>query len=116
MVVRPERVDEAEDGVVSLFTYGGRGQGRLDSDACCAPMPRPVFALCEQLWLAAMPHLCEESRRNPPSHCQMLIYYGLLNSKMGTSHQHHPKHKLSSLTAPLSLMRILQGDTATITM
>ena len=34
-------------------------------------------------WRACWPYLTEISRRNPPTHCQILFYYGALKSKMG---------------------------------
>jgi hypothetical protein len=49
----------------------------------CTAMPQPVFNLGVELWLAAMPHLCEASRAAPPTHCQLLLYYALFNSAMG---------------------------------
>ena len=78
VVVREE--EEKVDGVpvVSLFNYSA--YGRLAEDVRCAPMPLPVFSLGEQLlWLAAKPYLCEESRRSPPTHCQLRTKPQLLN-------------------------------------
>ena len=34
-------------------------------------------------WRACWPYLTEISRQNPPTHCQILFYYGALKSKMG---------------------------------
>ena len=81
VVVEGERVDRDGDRVVTLYNYNA--YGRTKEDVRCAPMPRPVFDLGVQLWLAAMPFLCEESRRSPPTHCQLLFYYTLFNSAMG---------------------------------
>ena len=101
VVVREE--EEKVDGVpvVSLFNYSA--YGRLAEDVRCAPMPLPVFSLGEQLWLAAMPYLCEESRRSPPTHCQLLLYYVLFGSRMG---RHRDNYTVRHLRA------MLDGDSA----
>ena len=59
------REDEDGERVVQCFNYSA--YGRLAEDVRSQPMPYPVFTLGEQLWLAAMPYLCEASRRNPPT-------------------------------------------------
>ena len=82
VVVEAERTDADGDSVVTLFNYNA--YGRTAEDVCCSPIPMPVFALGLQLWLAALPHLCEESRCCcPPTHCQLLFYYTIFNSAMG---------------------------------
>jgi hypothetical protein len=81
VVVKGERMDSDGGRVVTLFNYNA--YGRVAEDVRCAPMPQPVFDLGVQLWLAAMPHLCDESRLEPPTHCQLLFYYALFNSSMG---------------------------------
>jgi hypothetical protein len=79
-----------------LFNYSA--YGRLAEDVRSQPMPYPVFTLGEQLWLAAMPYLCEASRRNPPTHCQLLLYYVLFNSSMG---RHRDNYTVRHLRAML---------------
>ena len=81
VVVEAERTDADGGSVVSLYNYNA--YGRTAEDVCCSPIPMPVFSLGVQLWLAALPHLCEESRCCPPTHCQLLFYYTLFNSAMG---------------------------------
>ena len=81
VVVEAERTDADGNSVVALYNYNA--YGRTAEDVCCSPIPTPVFDLGVQLWLAALPHLCEESRRCPPTHCQLLFYYALFNSSMG---------------------------------
>ena len=81
VVVEPERVDADGDSVLTLYNYNA--YGRTADDVRCAAMPRPVFDLGVELWLAAMPYLCEESRCSPPTHCQLLLYYSLFESAMG---------------------------------
>ena len=98
VVVGPEEVANDGETVVSLFNYSA--YGRLATDVRCDRMPLPVFSLAEQLWLAAMPYLCEESRKTPPTHCQLLLYYALLNSSIGRHRDNytvrHFKAKLAS--------------------
>ena len=75
-------VEGDPDGdAVALFNYNA--YGRTADDVRCTAMPQPVFNLGVELWLAAMPHLCEASRAAPPTHCQLLLYYALFNSAMG---------------------------------
>ena len=62
VVVHAARTDEDGERVVGLLNYST--YGRMAEDIRNAPMPAPVFALGVQLWLAAMPYLCEESQRN----------------------------------------------------
>ena len=81
VVVQGECADVDGDSVVVLYNYNA--YGRTAEDVRCAPMPRPVFDLGVQLWLAAMPFLCDESRSAPPTHCQLLLYSCLFNSSMG---------------------------------
>jgi hypothetical protein len=67
--------------VVAL--YNNNAYGRTAEDVRCAPMPPPVFDLGVQLWLAALPFLCEASRSAPPTHCQLLFYHCLFDASMG---------------------------------
>ena len=90
------REDEDGERVVQCFNYSA--YGRLAEDVRSQPMPYPVFTLGEQLWLAAMPYLCEASRRNPPTHCQLLLYYVLFNSSMG---RHRDNYTVRHLRAML---------------
>ena len=94
--VFPEREDADGDRVVSLCNYSA--YGRVAEDVRCAPMPMEVFRLGEQLWLAAMPYLSEQSRRNPPTHCQLLLYYVLFRSCMG---RHRDNYTVRHLRAML---------------
>lgn len=100
VVVGAEREDADGEQVVSLCNYSLHG--RMAEDERCAPMPSPVLSLCEQLWLAAMPYLCEKSRRSPPTHCQLLLYYVLFQSCMG---RHRDNYTVRHLKA------MLQEDT-----
>ena len=95
VVVRGPHVDEDGDRVVSLFNYSA--YGRLAHDVRCEPMPAPVFSLGEQLWLAAMPYLSEASQRNPPTHCQLLLYYCLFESRMGRHRDNYTVRHLRAL-------------------
>ena len=72
---------DPDGDAVALFNYNA--YGRTADDVRCTAMPQPVFNLGVELWLAAMPHLCEASRAAPPTHCQLLLYYALFNSAMG---------------------------------
>ena len=72
---------DPDGDAVALFNYNA--YGRTSDDVRCTAMPQPVFNLGVELWLAAMPHLCEASRAAPPTHCQLLLYYALFNSAMG---------------------------------
>jgi len=77
-------VEGDPDGdAVALFNYNA--YGRTSGDVRCTAMPQPIFNLGVELWLAAMPHLCEASRAAPPTHCQLLLYYTLFNSAIGES-------------------------------
>lgn len=96
VVVGAEQVDEDGCEMVQLFNYSAFG--RVAEDVRSAPMPLPVFALGEQVWLAAMPYLCEASRRNPPTHCQLLLYYVLFQSHMG---RHRDNYTVRHLRATL---------------
>jgi hypothetical protein len=96
VTVLPQRPDEDGEQVVSLCNYSA--YGREAKDVRCEPMPMPVFTLGEQVWLAAMPYLCEESRRNPPTHCQLLLYYRLFRSAMG---RHRDNYTVRHLRAML---------------
>ena len=95
VVVAPDHEDDEGERVVSLFNYSA--YGRLAEDVRCTPMPRAVLSLGEQLWLAAMPYLCEESRRNPPTHCQLLLYYVLFQSHMGRHRDNYTVRHLRAL-------------------
>lgn len=86
----------ADDGETVLQLYNYSAYGRLAADVRCAPMPLPVFHLAEQVWLAAMPYLCEESRSHPPTHCQLLLYYVMLKSCMGRHRDNYTVHHLRS--------------------
>ena len=81
VVVKAEHMDGDGDPVVALYNYNA--YGRTAEDVRCAPMPMPVFDLGVQLWLAALPFLCDESRSAPPTHCQLLFYHCLFNGYMG---------------------------------
>ena len=74
---------DPDGDAVALFNYNA--YGRTAGDVRCTAMPQPIFNLGVELWLAAMPHLCEASRAAPPTHCQLLLYYTLFNSAMGES-------------------------------
>ena len=95
VVVSAEHEDEEGEKVVALCNYSA--YGRLAEDVRCTPMPRPVLSLAEQLWLAAMPYLSEESRRNPPTHCQLLLYYVLFQSCMGRHRDNYTVRHLKAL-------------------
>ena len=95
VVVTAEHEDEDGEKVVALCNYSV--YGRQAEDVRCAPMPSPVFALGEVLWLAAMPYLCEESRRNPPTHCQLLLYYVLFESRMGRHRDNYTVRHLKAM-------------------
>ena len=99
VVVFSEHYDEEGEKVVALCNYSA--YGRLAEDVRCTPMPWPVLSLGEQVWLAAMPYLSEQSRRNPPTHCQLLLYYVLFQSCMG---RHRDNYTVRHLKA------LLQGD------
>ena len=44
-----------------------------------------------------MPYLCEESRRNPPTHCQLLLYYVLFQSHMGRHRDNYTVRHLKAM-------------------
>ena len=95
VVVIAEREDADGDWVVSLCNYSA--YGRLAEDVRCTPMPSPILSLGEQVWLAAMPYLCEQSRLNPPTHCQLLLYYVLFQSCMGRHRDNYTVRHLRAL-------------------
>lgn len=97
VVVHAARADEDGEWVVGLLNYSA--YGRLAEDVRSTPMPPPVFALGVQLWLAAMPYLCEESQRTPPSHCQLLLYYVQLRSRMGRHRDNYTVRHLRAMLA-----------------
>ena len=72
---------DPDGDAVALFNYNA--YGRTAGDVRCTAMPRPIFDLGVELWLAAKPHLCEASQEAPPTHCQLLFYYSLFDSAMG---------------------------------
>ena len=95
VVVSSEHDDEEGEKVVALCNYSA--YGRLAEDVRCTPMPWPVLSLGEQVWLAAMPYLSEQSRRNPPTHCQLLLYYVLFQSCMGRHRDNYTVRHLKAL-------------------
>ena len=95
VVVAPEHEDEEGEEVVALCNYSA--YGRVAEDVRCTPMPPPVLSLGEFVWLAAMPYLCEVSRRNPPTHCQLLLYYVLFESCMGRHRDNYTVRHLKAL-------------------
>ena len=95
VLVAAAREDEEGEKVVALCNYSV--YGRLAEDVRCTPMPRPVLSLGEQVWLAAMPYLCDESRRNPPTHCQLLLYYVLFQSRMGRHRDNYTVRHLKAM-------------------
>ena len=102
VVVHAASKDEDGEWVTGLFNYSA--YGRLAEDVRCAPMPAPVFALGVQLWLAAMPYLCEESRRAPPTQCQLLLYYVQLRSSMGRHRDNYTvRHARAMCSHPTTL-------------
>ena len=97
VVVTPEQTAEDGEPVLGLYNYSA--YGRVAEDVRCAPIPSPVFALSVQLWLAAMPYLAEECRHHPPTHCQLILYYCLFNSRMG---RHRDNYTVRHLRAQLA--------------
>jgi hypothetical protein len=95
VVVRPATPDEDGEMVQRLFNYSA--YGRTAQDVRCAALPLPVFELGVQLWLAAMPYLSVESRRNPPTHCQLLLYYVLFASAMGRHRDNYTVRHLKAM-------------------
>ena len=95
VVVIPEREDADGERVVSLFNYSA--YGRPAPDVRSAPMPLPVFRFGEQLWLAAMPYLSAVCKLNPPTHCQMLLYYALFRSAMGRHRDNYTVRHLKAM-------------------
>ena len=81
VAVEDAELDDDGDEVWHLFNY--TDFGRLAEDWRCSPMPLPIFDLGVQLWSAAHPYLSSSLKQVPPSHCQILFYYTLFDSKMG---------------------------------
>lgn len=94
-VVKAERLDSEGDRVVGLFNYSAFG--RLAADVRCEAMPMPVFSLGEWLWQSAMPFLSEAAQRNPPSHCQLLLYYVLFGGSMGRHRDNYTVRHLRAM-------------------
>ena len=47
------------------------------------PWKLSTFVASLICWRACWKYLTEVSRKSPPTHCQILFYYGALKSKMG---------------------------------
>lgn len=80
IVVRDFRIcDEAV--VISLPNY--TAFQRNPDNYHCRPMRLPVFVMGLLAWRCCYPWLTAVSRKCPPNHCQILLYYWLLKGHMG---------------------------------
>lgn len=88
VVVKEKHEYQGNDGeghgrpIWRLFNY--TSCQRYEDDWRGRPMLWPTFALGLMLWVLAWPWLTPISRRNPPTHCQVLLYYWLLRANMGS--------------------------------
>ena len=67
--------------IVTLPNY--TSYGRYQENWHGRPMKTSTFLASLICWRACWNYLTEVSRRSPPTHCQMLFYYGALKSKIG---------------------------------
>ena len=67
--------------IISLPNY--TSYGRHQDNWQARPMKLSTFIASLISWRACWKYLTEVSRKSPPTHCQMLFYYGALKSKMG---------------------------------
>lgn len=67
--------------VITLPNY--TSYGRHQDNWHGRPMKYSTFLAGLLCWRACWPYLTETSRKSPPTHCQILFYYGLLKSKIG---------------------------------
>jgi hypothetical protein len=67
--------------IISLPNY--TSYGRYQDNWQGRPMKLSTFIASLISWRACWIYLTEVSRKSPPTHCQMLFYYGALKSKMG---------------------------------
>ncbi len=67
--------------IVTLPNY--TSYGRHQDNWHGRPMKASTFLASLICWRACWNHLTQVSRKSPPTHCQMLFYYGALKSKMG---------------------------------
>ena len=74
-------VDGDGDSVQSLYGYSH--YGRLPEDTRCRQMSKATLELMHRLWHIAKPYLREQSRRTPPTACQILFYYAVLGGRIG---------------------------------
>lgn len=83
VVVQPEHVYEGDDGegngrdVMTLFNY--TSWNRYADDWRARPMNVATMNLLLYVWVITWPYLTVQSRKHPPTHLQILLYYVCLD-------------------------------------
>lgn len=105
VVVKPEHTYTGSDGegwgqkIWRLFNY--TSCQRRPDDWRGAPMSWAWFVVGLFLWVACWPYLTPISRRMPPTHMQLLLYYAVLDAVMNA-------HRDNSSSADID--RFIQGE------
>ena len=92
LVIRPKHIYRGRDGegqgeeVMTLFNY--TSYGRYPDDWRGRPMTSNVAVLNIYIWIQCWSYLTYQSRRSPPTHVQILFYYGALGVKRRSSPAH----------------------------
>ena len=72
----------------TMYSYG-KPKSRIRSHVHAKPMPWPIFDLGVQCFLAVRHFLSDPCISSPPTHCQLLGYYALFDSKVGMHKDDH---------------------------
>ena len=94
VVIKDVHLDKAGHPVRTMYRYG-KQNSRIRTDATATPMPHEILELGTQCWRSIRHVLSTDvCTSSPPNHCQVLGYYGLLDSKIG---RHKDDHHLGDL-------------------
>ncbi len=115
--IKSHQARRRSEGVVmgSTFIYqgsDGEGQGKLviklpnytsygrhPDNWHGRPMKSSTFLAGLICWRACWPYLTEISRRCPPTHCQMLFYYGAFKSHIGQHRDNSNTQYIKNITS-----------------
>ena len=85
-------VRDLPDGQRMLYNY--TAHCRYPEDLVCKPMVGPWFMLMLHVWMHVWPWLTPLSRRSPPTHAQLLLYYPRLRGGMNGHRDNSEKSTL----------------------
>ena len=109
VVVNDVHVYSGTDGegqgkdVMTLYNY--TSFGRNADDWRGRPMKMVTFNFSLYVWMVCWPYLTKQSRKTPPTHCQLLFYYRRLNSHIN---QHRDNFDVEDIK------RVMKGDANTV--